>query len=249
VALADDSEDVADGRLGAGGETVGKQVDGGADDGLLGVGHRGVGADEGAERESGGQPAAADLETEPFGGRAGESGQRRTERAGVQRVDPVEAAADPEDLPTGGADDGGVVGLGVTEEERDGAEGHESAADPFAGAGLAGAGLAEEEDAAVRRQAGVHPGERVAADDLAPGHVAAERDAGLDAGRRHGRRRVGAGRHRAFGRDGVAPMTTAIGPRAGLPARRPHPLPSWPSAGCPSASLPSSGSEGTRPPC
>ena len=61
---------------------VGEQVDGGADDGLLRVADRAVGADQRAERQGGVQTSTADLGTQPLGAalRTGAGVQRRAGR-------------------------------------------------------------------------------------------------------------------------------------------------------------------------
>ena len=89
--------------------------------------------------------------------------QRRAERPGVERVDPVQAAADPDDLPAEVADQRGVVRLGVAEDEHLGAERHRPGDQPLHQRGLAGAGLAEDEHPGVGDQPGAQPGQRVEA--------------------------------------------------------------------------------------
>ena len=103
--------------------------------------------------------------------------QRRAERPGVERVDPVQAAADPDHLPAEVADQRGVVRLGVAQDQHPGAERDGAGDQPFDQRGLAGAGLAEDEHAGVGDQAGAQPGQRVQADHLAPQLVPAHRGA------------------------------------------------------------------------
>jgi hypothetical protein len=53
---------------------VGKQVDGDADDGLLGVRYRSVGAHQRTQREGRRQALAAELQPQPVGSRAAHAG-------------------------------------------------------------------------------------------------------------------------------------------------------------------------------
>ncbi len=103
--------------------------------------------------------------------------QRRAERPGVQGVDAVQAAADPDHLPAEVLDEHGVVGLGVAQDEDPGAGRHGPGDLPLDQRGLADAGLAEDELAGVGDQPGAQPGQRVQADDLAPQQVPADRRA------------------------------------------------------------------------
>ena len=101
--------------------------------------------------------------------------QRLAQRAGVERVDPVQAAADADDLPAEVFGQQRVVGLGVAEDDGPGA-GRDGSGDlSFGQGGFPGAGLAEDELAGVDDQAGAQPGQRVQADDLAEQLVPSDR--------------------------------------------------------------------------
>ena len=110
--------------------------------------------------------------------RAGHLAQGRAERPGVEWVDPVQAAADPDDLPAEVADERGVVRFGVAQDQHPGAERDRPGDQPLNQRGLAGAGLAEDEHAGVGDQPGAQPGQRVQADHLAPQLVPPDRGPG-----------------------------------------------------------------------
>ena len=95
-ALLDDGQDVGDGGLGRC-EPVIEQVDGAAKDDFLGVGD-GCAADEGAQGHQQGQPPGADLPAQRLRVGAAHPPQRGAQRPGVERVDPVHAAADADHL-------------------------------------------------------------------------------------------------------------------------------------------------------
>ena len=153
-----------------------QQVDGAAEDDFLGVGDAGF-ADQRAQRHQQRQPPGADFPAQRLGVGAAHPPQRRAQRPGVQRVDPVQAAADADDLPAEMLGQQRVVGLGVAEDDGPGA-GRDGPGDlPFDQGGFAGAGLAEDELAGVGDQAGPQPGQRVQADDLARQLVPADRRA------------------------------------------------------------------------
>ena len=154
-----------------------EQVDRAAEDDFLGVGQPGF-ADQRGQRHQQRQPAGAHFPAQLRGGRAGHACQRGAERPGVQRVDLVQAAADADDLAAEMIGEQGVVGFGVAEDQRLGAERDRSGDQPFDQGGLAGAGLAEDEHAGVGDQPGAQPGQRVEADHLAPQLVPPDRGPG-----------------------------------------------------------------------
>ena len=164
-ALLDDRQHVGDGGLGRG-EPVIEQVDGAAEDDFLGVGD-GCAADERAQGHQQGQAAGADLPAQRLRVGAAHLTQRRAQRAGVERVDPVHAAADADHLAAEMLDQHAVVRLGVPEDQDPGAGRDGSGELPFDQGGLAGAGLAEDELAGVGDQPGAQPGQRVQAHHLA----------------------------------------------------------------------------------
>ena len=123
-----------------------EEVDGAAEDDLLGVADPGF-ADQRGQGEQQGQPPGADFRAQLLGVRAGHGRQGRAEWAGVEGVDAVQAAADPDDLPAEVADQRGVVRFGVAQDQHPGAAGDGAGDQPFHQRGLAGAGLAEDEHA------------------------------------------------------------------------------------------------------
>ena len=108
---------------------------------------------------------------------AGHAGGGGAEGAGVEGVDPVQAAADADDLPAEVLDEGGVVGFGVAEDQDAGAAAGHAHDEAFGEGGFADAGLAEQEHARVGDQSVAEPFEGVEADDFAPQHVPADGDA------------------------------------------------------------------------
>ena len=150
-----------------------EQVDGAAEDDFLGVGQPGL-ADQGGQRHQQRQPPGAHFPAQLRGGRAAHLAERGAERSGVEGVDLVQAAADADDLAAEVAGEQGVVGFGVAEDQRFGAERHRAGDQPFDEGGFAGAGLAEDEHAGVGDQPGAQPGQRVEADHLAPELVPAD---------------------------------------------------------------------------
>ena len=150
-ALLDDRQHVGDGGLGRG-EPVIEQVDGAAEDDFLGVGD-GCSADERAQGHQQGQAAGADLPPQRLRVGAAHLPQRCAQRAGVERVDPVHAAADADHLAAEMLDQHAVVRLGVPEDQDPGAGGDGSGELPFDQGGFADAGLAEDELAGVGDQA------------------------------------------------------------------------------------------------
>ena len=160
----------------ADGGPVIEQVDGAAEDDFLGVGD-GCSADERAQGHQQGQAAGADLPPQRLRVGAAHLPQRRAQRAGVERVDPVHAAADADHLAAEMLDQHAVVRLGVPEDQDPGAGGDGSGELPFDQGGFAGAGLAEDELAGVGDQAGAQPGERVQAHHLAEQLVPSDRGA------------------------------------------------------------------------
>src|SRR3954447_20566193 len=98
--------------------------------------------------------------------RTGYQGQRPPKRARVERVDPVEAAPDANDLPTRGTSDPHVLALGVTEHQGGDAAGHQAADDSLGEAGLPYARRAHDDHSEVGDQPGFVPAEGVAAHAL-----------------------------------------------------------------------------------
>ena len=135
-------------------------------------------ADQRGQRHQQRQPPRPDLPAAAAPLRPGHRGQGGAERPGVERVDPVQAAADPDDLPAEVADQRRVVGFGVAEDQHPGAERDRTGDQPLDQGGFAGAGLAEDEHPGVGDQPGAQPGQRVEADDLAPELVPADRGPG-----------------------------------------------------------------------
>ena len=153
-----------------------EQVDGAAEDDLLGVGDAGL-ADQRAQRHQQRKPPGADLPPQRLRVRAGHPAQCRAQRPGVQRVDPVHAAADADHLAAEMPGQHAVVRLGVPEDQDPGAGGDGSGELPFDQGGFAGAGLAEDELAGVGDQARAQPRERVQAYHLAEQLVPSDRGA------------------------------------------------------------------------
>ena len=103
--------------------------------------------------------------------------ERRAERAGVERVDGVHAAADADDLAAEVGGQQGIVGFGVAEDEDPGA-GRDSSGDlPLDERALASPGLSQDELARVDGQPCAQPGQRVQAGNLAGQLVPADRGA------------------------------------------------------------------------
>ena len=134
-------------------------------------------ADQRAQGHQQGQAPGADLPAQRLRVRAAHPPQRGAQRPGVQRVDPVQAAADADHLAAEMLDQHRVVRLGVAEDEGPGAGGDRAGDLPFDQGGFAGAGLAEDELAGVGDQPGAQPGQRVQAHHLAPQLMPADRGA------------------------------------------------------------------------
>jgi hypothetical protein len=108
----------------------------------------------------------------------GHRGQGSAERASVERVDPVQAAADPDDLPAEVVHQRRVVRFGVAEDQYLGATGDRPGDQALHQGGFAGAGLAQDEHPGVGDQPSAEPGQRVQARYLAPQLVPAHRGPG-----------------------------------------------------------------------
>lgn len=133
-------------------KALGEYVDRPPEDDLLGVVER-LPAHQGAQRQQQRHTPAPNLESQLPGVGAAHAGECTTEGAGVQRVEPVQAAADPDDLPAEVLDESGVVGLGVAEDQRAGAEPGHASDESLDDRGLADAGLPEDEHAGVGDEA------------------------------------------------------------------------------------------------
>src|SRR5215210_7979023 len=118
---ADDVEDLRDGGVGPGGQRGDEMVDGGAEDHLLPGGDRLVGPTQRAEGGQEGEAPAPQFGQELVSERrvaAGpEAADGGAERPGVERVDPVQAPPDADDLAAETADKAGVVRFDVAEHD------------------------------------------------------------------------------------------------------------------------------------
>ena len=130
---------------------------------------------DGEQRGQQVEAAAVGFFGEAFAFGAAERERGFIQAAGVEDVERAVAAPEAHDLAAERADQGGVVGAQVAEDERDGAAGGGADAQPAHQRGLAEPGQGEQPDAGVGQQPGPgEPGKRVEADRLAGQQVPAE---------------------------------------------------------------------------
>ena len=134
-------------------------------------------AHDGDQRLEQRQPARAQGLGEPRRGRsAGARAERGAERAGVERVEGVQAAAEPPHRAAERGDQGGVLAFDVAGDDGAHAEPDEPGEQAFGDGGLPDAGLALHPDAGVGDQPGAQPVGGVEPDGFGGVQVPADRD-------------------------------------------------------------------------